>query len=358
MQQPVRLAFIGIDHPHGAHWRELLRNFGEQLQITAIVPAFGGSLTSLEEMYARVPRFDTTGQLIASAEFDAAVVCLPGQHGPSVVTELARAGKHVLCEKPVGRTAAEVSEMAEAIGHSGVAFQNGYMWRYDEAAERLRSMVSDGRFGKLFSVEMTYVTSDIRRRGPDHYLFDPVLSGGGFFSWLACHHLDLLLYITGQAVVGVTARTGSFTGQCSDVEDGGAAMLELSGGGLATFLGGYWLPRWAGEMRFCFRGTERWVHWDPGRAGTAGVLEIHGPKPQWHAMEEVFTVPEDHTKGYGGRRGLSLVGDWIAAMRQPGKQCRNTVSSTQSALQLIEAIYESSRTERRVACRIGPDGTA
>jgi predicted dehydrogenase len=224
------------------------------------------------------------------------------------------------------------------VAESGVAFQNGYMWRYDEAANRLRDMVLDGRFGSLISVEMLYATSDVRRRGADHYLFDSTVSGGGFFSWLACHYLDLLLYVVGQPVVGVTARVGVFGATQVDVEDGGTAILELAGGGLVTFTGGYWLPRWAGENRWTIRGSERWVHWHPSQPGTSGVLEIHGPQPQWFAMEETVRMPPDETPGYGGRRGLALVRDWLDAARGPRHDCRNTVAST--------------REGRRVECRI------
>ena len=226
--------------------------------------------------HADLPRFDTVDALIAGGDFDGAVVCLPNDVGPDAVVSLARAGKHVLAEKPVAGSAPDARRIAEAVGESGVAFQNGYMWRYDEAAGRLRRMVGDGSFGKLISVEMEFVTSDITRRGPEHYLFDRAVSSGGFFNWLACHFLDLLLYVTGEKVVGVTARCGVFGAGQSDVEDGGVAILDLSGGGIATFLGGYWLPRWAGESRWTMRGTKRWVHWDPSRAGTGGALEIHG----------------------------------------------------------------------------------
>ena len=110
-------------------------------------------------------------------------------------------------------------------------------------------MIADDRFGNLISVEMSFVTSDVNRRGPDHYLFDPAVSQAGFINWLACHFLDLLLYVTGQQVVGVTSRVGVFSDTPVDVEDGGIALLDLSGGGVATFLGGYWIPRWAGEYQ-------------------------------------------------------------------------------------------------------------
>jgi predicted dehydrogenase len=229
------------------------------------------------------------------------------------------------------------------------------MWRYDDLVNRLRRMVADGAFGKLINVEMTFATSDVNRRGADHYLFDPEASGTGFFSWLACHWLDTLLYVTGQAVVGVTARTGVFGAVPTAVEDGGAAMLDLAGGGLATFVGGYWLPRWAGESRWTIRGSQRWVHWDANRKGTSGVLEIHGPQPQWHAMEEVFAAPEDPTPGYGGRRGLSLVQDWLDCIRTGRRDNRNTARDMVAVLELLEAIYASSREGRRVECRIGAD---
>lgn len=352
---PLRIAFLGIDHPHGAHWRQLLQSFGSDIEITAIVPSFGGGLTSLEEGLAAVPRYDSVELLLAGAanHFDGAVVCLSNADSPAALVQLAKAGKHLLVEKPCAGSVADFRPAHDAIRSSGVVFQNGYMWRYDEAACRLQQMVGEKRFGKLISVEMTYVTSDVNRRGPRHYLFDPAASGGGFFNWLACHYLDLLLFITGESVVAVTARVGQFGSVSVGVEDGGTAIMELSGGGIATLTGGYWLPRWAGENRLCLRGDQRWVHWHPMHPGTSGLLEIHGPQPQWHAMEESFSLPEDKTPGYGGKRGVGLVKDWLDTIRTGGRTCRSTITSTQATLQLLDKIYESSREGKRINCEIG-----
>ena len=228
------------------------------------------------------------------------------------------------------------------------------MWRYDDITVRMKRMVEQGAFGQLISVEMTFVTSDVTRRGPEHYLFDPAASGGGFFSWLACHWLDTLFYVTGRAVIGVTARTGVFGTVPTKVEDGGIAIFDLEGGGIATFLGGYWHPRWAGESRWAIRGSQRWVHWDAARKGTNGVLEIHGPQPQWHAMEEIYTSPEDMTPGYGGQRGFLLVQDWLDCIKTGRRDNRNTADHMVATLELIDAIYQSSREARRIECRIGP----
>lgn len=347
-----RIAFVGVNNPHGSGWRDLLENVTDDAEIVAVVPGYDGALSSLEERYAHLPRYETVEQLLAECEFDGAMVCLSNQEGPAALCQLAAAGKHLLAEKPVAGSVADAQRIADAVDQSGISFQTGYNWRYDTAANRLREMIADGRFGKLISVEMKFVTSDVRRRGPEHYLFDPEVSQAGFFNWLACHFLDLLLYISGEKVVGVTSRVGVFSTTDVEVEDGGVALLDLDGGGLASFLGGYWVPRWAGEAEVTIRGSERWVRWDPGREGTGGVLEIHGPQPQWYATEEEYVVPEDDVPGYGGRNGLALIKDWIEAA-QSGSSCRNTTASMVAVLELIETIYQASRDGRKIECSIG-----
>lgn len=356
MTTPFRLALIGVDHPHGAAWRESLRNLAEEeIDVTAIVPAFGGATTSLEERLSGTPRFDTVSDLVSSGQFDGAVVCLPNAETPAALVALIEAGKHVLVEKPAAGSADAFRPVADALRRKPVAFQTGYAWRYDSGANRLRQMVAEGRFGRLTSVEMRYFTSDAARRGPGHYLFDATASGGGFFNWLGCHWLDLLLYLTGDRVAAVTARTGVFGATPLAVEDGGTIVLEMAGGSLVTFTGGYWLPRWAGESGWTLRGSERWVHWHPSRPGTGGVLEIHGPQPQWHAMEETYALPADDTPGYSGYRAVELIRDWLTAARATNPaDCRNTCASALVVLELLDLVYRSSREGRRLECDLGP----
>ena len=331
-------------------WRESLRQVLDAVDITALVPAFNNGTASLEQRYTDLPRFETVEALLRDGGdlFDGALVCLPNNTGPEAVIQLAQAGKHVLLEKPGAANAADAQRMAEAVRTAGVAFQAGYMWRYEEGANRLRDMMADGSFGKLISLEMTWTTSNVFRRDPGHYLFDPKVSGPvGFFNWLGCHHLDLLSYVTSQTVTGVTARVGNFGGTPIDMEDGGSAIMDLSGGGLATFTGGYWHPRWLNDIQWNLRGTQRWVHWDPSRTGTGGVLEIHGPQPQFMAMRETFELPPDNTPGYGGKAMVALLRDWVRCAHEGG-DCRNTPESMVAVLKTIDRIYESSRSGRRV----------
>ena len=318
----LRLAFLGIDHPHGAHWRQQLANFAGEAQIVAFVPSFGGGTASLEERYAELPRFDSVAALLKGANSMRPSFAFPTAKVRRRSSSW-RAPASMCWPKSRSRPGRPTpGSIAEAVEKSGVAFQTGYMWRYDDIANRLKRMVEQGAFGKLISVEMTFATSDVARRGADHYLFDPAASGGGFFSWLACHWLDTLLYVTGQAIVGVTARTGVFGATPTKVEDGGAAIFDLAGGGIATFVGGYWHPRWAGESRWAIRGSQRWVHWDAARKGTGGVAR--NPRPAAAVAcdgRRLHSPAEDKTPGYGGDKGFLLVQDWLDCIRtRPPRQ--------------------------------------
>jgi predicted dehydrogenase len=348
MTAPFRIACIGIDHPHGAAWRELLPHVGVPVEVAAIVPAFGGAVASLEEKYARVPRFAGVDQLLGACQFDGAMVCLPNRETPAVVRMLAEAHKHILMEKPGAATLADFAPAADAIRAAGVAFQTGYLWRYDAGAERVRSMIGEGRFGKLISIEVGQFTSDVGRRGPAHYLFDADESGRGFFNWLGCHWIDVVPFLTGDRIAAVTARVGCFGSSTIPVEDGGTVILELTRGTLVTITGGYWLPRWTGELVLSLRGSERWVRWEPSVSGTGGRFTIHGPQPQFHAMEETFDLPPDGKSGYGGSRGVATIRDWIEQARSGQKVCRNTLDSTLETLRLLDAVYQSSDEGRRI----------
>lgn len=355
MSEPTsafRIAFVGLDHPHGAGWRKVLANLGDAVEITAIVPRYDGGLASLEERHATAARFETVDQLIAKGSFDGAIVCLPNNESPQALAQLAAAGKHILAEKPAAGNAEAFREVVTAVRDADVAFQNGYMWRYDQGAERIKRMVDDESFGKLVSIEISSVTANVARRGPGHYLFNEEISEVGYMNWLACHWLDLLLHLIDEPVVAVTARTGCFGANPVGVDDGGVAIMELSGGGIASFHGGYFLPRWTGENRLSFRGRDRWVNWDPSHPGTSGVLDIHGPQPQFDAMNEQYTLPPDDTPGYGGYRAVRLIEDWIASAGDRSRAIRNTAESTLATLQLIDAIYRSSEEGRRVECEI------
>lgn len=256
-----RVLFVGVDHPHGCAWRKSLQEAG-RFEIVGLVPGFGGAITSLEEEYIALPRYaDADAALAAGLAFDGAVVLLSNREAPPNCVSLASAGKHVVLEKPGVGTVEDAQAILAAADASGAVFTMAYTQRFAPCAVRLAEMAADKQFGKVISLENVSATTDVRLRNPSHYLFDPEenkypAGEGGYFSWLGCHNLDMVRFVSGQKIVGVTARVGVYGETDSDVEDGGAIIIELADGALVTLIGGCALinlppppPPW----RTCFR---------------------------------------------------------------------------------------------------------
>jgi predicted dehydrogenase len=238
-----RVLFVGVDHPHGCAWRKSLQEAG-RFEIVGLVPGFGGAITSLEEEYIALPRYaDADAALAAGLAFDGAVVLLSNREAPPNCVSLASAGKHVVLEKPGVGTVEDAQAILDAADASGAVFTMAYTQRFAPCAVRLAEMAADKQFGKVISLENVSATTDVRLRNPSHYLFDPEenkypAGEGGYFSWLGCHNLDMVRFVSGQKIVGVTARVGVYGETDSDVEDGGAIIIELADGALVTLIGG------------------------------------------------------------------------------------------------------------------------
>ena len=63
MTDKLRIAVLGIDHPHGMGWRESLTHVADELDITALMPACDNATASLEERLTKLPRFDNVDEL-------------------------------------------------------------------------------------------------------------------------------------------------------------------------------------------------------------------------------------------------------------------------------------------------------
>lgn len=241
--EKFRVLFLGVDHPHGCAWRKSLQEAG-LFEIVGLVPGFDGAITSLEEEYIALPRYaDADAALASGLEFEGAVVLLSNREGPPNCVSLATAGKHVVLEKPGVGTVEDAQTILDAATASGSVFTTAYTQRFSPCAVRLMQMAAEKQFGKVISLENISATTDVRLRNPAHYLFDPEENKypggtGGYFSWLGCHNLDMVRFVTGQKIVGVTARLGVYGETEVDVEDGGAIILELADGALVTLIGG------------------------------------------------------------------------------------------------------------------------
>jgi predicted dehydrogenase len=139
-----------------------------------------------------------------------------------------RAGKHVLCEKPLSSNAAEAERMAKAADESGKILGEAFHYRYHPLADRIRALVTDGTIGRLVHVEGQFSVpipeTNIR--------FDWSLAGGATMD-LGCYPLHMIHHFSGLTprVVRARAETGP-----KNIDIAMDVDLELAGGATAKMI--------------------------------------------------------------------------------------------------------------------------
>ncbi len=146
----------------------------------------------------RLPGYYTDfDEMLAKEEVDAVAVCVPDQvHRPYTVAAL-KAGRHVLCEKPMALTPDDCREMIRAARESGKKLMIGQVCRKAPGFVLAKKLVDDGEIGELFFVESEYAHDYAKIPGHNGWRIDPVnlrhpVIGGG------CHAIDLLRWIAGN----------------------------------------------------------------------------------------------------------------------------------------------------------------
>ena len=165
-------------------------------------------------------------EAVADPAVDAVYVALPvAFHATAAITAL-RAGKHVLCEKPMAMDFAEAERMVAEGRQSGRLFGVSYYRRLYPKLLRAKQLIAEGAIGRPLLAEANcHGWLEIAGR---EWLADPALSGGGPLYDIASHRIDAMNFLFGKPV---SARgLLSNTVHCIPVEDSATVLIEFSGG--------------------------------------------------------------------------------------------------------------------------------
>jgi predicted dehydrogenase len=126
-----------------------------------------------------IPRsYGSYEALLADDQVDAVYIPLPNDMHKEWTIKAAQAGKHVMCEKPLGLNAAEAEAMVAAFEGTGLKFTEAFQWRHSLQAQRLREIVRGGRMGDLRFIDAGFsfmLDREGHRRKPEN--------GGGALTW-------------------------------------------------------------------------------------------------------------------------------------------------------------------------------
>ena len=179
----------------------------------------------------------------------------------------ARAGKHILCEKPLAGNAREAARMLEAVTKAGVKHMVGFNYRFVPALRQIRQWIEQGLLGEIYHFRAVYLQEWITDPDiPMNWRLDQSQAGSGALGDLGAHIIDLARWLVGEpARVSAMTKTfikqrplGGGSAQMGEVkvDDAFTALFEFENGALGTLE----------ASRFC-----------PGRKN-GQVLEINGSK--------------------------------------------------------------------------------
>lgn len=351
----LRVGVIGLNHYHVTGWIKSLELFRDRIEIVALYdpdPARGADLApshhdailppTLDDAYRSVPFYTDLDAMLASERLDLALVTLPNNLAPDAITRLARAGVHILVDKPGARTAEEAESAFRNAREAGVKVAVGLTRRYGQAWRDARTMVAQGRLGRLLTTEAVFTTSSVRVRDPRNPIFDGGASGGGILHWLAVHDIDQLLWLTGDEIVEVQAMAGNVGGERIDVEDAISVALRYASGALGTIHYAYALPRPGGDGYLALRGVNGSITIKPdGRLTWLGGGTDIDPVVTQETVYTNRAVP-----GYGATAPM-IIADLLAAIGED-RDPAVTGEDVTRALRVIGAAYEAARTGQRV----------
>ncbi len=215
-------------------------------------------------------------KLVARRDIDAIDICVPNDLHLEIAVAAAKAGKMILCEKPIARNTAEGLKMCKAVEKAGVLNTVWYNYRRVPAVTLAKNLVAEGRLGKIFHYRANFlqdwtISPDLPQGGTGLWRLDVKAAGSGVTGDLLAHCIDTAIWINGP-IKSVSAMTETFikqrkhtlTGKVEKVgiDDACAFLARFENGALAIFESTRYARGHKAEYTFEINGENASIAWN------------------------------------------------------------------------------------------------
>lgn len=340
-----RIAFVGCGRISRNHFDAIAKIDG--LEIAAVCDEIGERASEAGAKLG-VPSFSNYGKMLSETACDVVVIATPSGLHPAQGVTAARAGKHVVTEKPMAISLRGADELVAACDAAGVHLFVVKQNRLNRPVQLLKKAVDGGRFGRIYMANCT-----VRWARPQEYYDQAPWRGtwqydGGAFMNQASHYVDLIQWMMGP-VESVVAKTATLARRI-ETEDSGAAVIRFQSGALGvievTMLtyprnleGSFTVLGEKGTVKIGGTAVNRVEHW-----------LFDEPDADDKLIEQMNTDPPN-VYGFGHEgyyRNVLSVLRGEASADTDGREGRKS-------LELILGIYESARTGREVKLPLAAD---
>jgi len=288
-------------------------------------------------------------ELLADKKIDAVSVCTSNVTHAEITIAALKAGKHVLCEKPMATTLADCEAMVRAAKTAGRTLMIGQNQRLAKAHVKARELIAAGLIGEIVGFRTTFGHGGPETwsvdPGQNVWFFDKNKAAMGAMADLGVHKTDLIHYLTGQVVVETTARLLTVdkrdaSGNLIGVDDNAVCIYRLSGGALGSM-----------TASWTFYGAE-----DNSTVlyGTQGIMRLYDD-PQFSIQVttrdgERILYEVDKIQTNDNQTSSGIIDAFVACLAEK-RQPEISGAEVLKTMRVIFASIESSQTGRAVAVK-------
>jgi predicted dehydrogenase len=351
---PFGFAIVGCGMISRFHARAIA-----DIKGAAVTACFSQRAESAEKFAAEIPGckpYQDLDAMLGDPRVDAISICTPSGAHMEACIAAAKAGKHVVVEKPLDVTLARCDAMIKACEKAGVTLATIFPSRFHESSQLLKAAIDKGRFGR-----MTLGGAHVKWWRTQQYYDSGAwrgtwkLDGGGALMNQAIHSLDLLLWFMGP-VAEVTAATATLAHERIEVEDVVVATIRFQSGALGVIEAS--TAAFPGELKRIE------LHGDQGSAGLReeDIFRWEFAK-KTKADEELLAQMANKTNTGGGAADPKAIGhhghtrlfqDFLTAIKK-GKKPLIDGHEGRRSVEVILAIYKAAETGKAVQLPLAKD---
>lgn len=272
----IGYGFMGRAHSNA--WRKVTNFFDVPYQpvLKAACARDAAKLKAFADTWGYASVENDWRKLVARRDIDAIDICVPNDLHLEIAVAAAKAGKMILCEKPIARNTAEGLKMCKAVEKAGVLNTVWYNYRRVPAVTLAKNLVAEGRLGRIFHYRANFlqdwtISPDLPQGGTGLWRLDVKAAGSGVTGDLLAHCIDTALWINGP-IASVTAMTETFikerthtlTGKVEKVgiDDACAFLARFANGSLAIFESTRYARGHKAKYTFEINGENASIAWD------------------------------------------------------------------------------------------------
>lgn len=323
----------GIGRQHIEAWQKLPDRF----TVRAICDIKEEAARAVAEKYGIAAIATDLADILRRDDVDIVDICLPSSIRVAPIEAALKAGKHVVCEKPLAGSLADIDRLQAAVSAAGRRLMPIFQYRYGNGVRKLRHLLDKGLAGRLYlsTIETLWTRKPAYYAVPWRGKWQTEL--GGTLTTHAIHAHDLLCWLAGP-VRSVFARTATRVVTTIEVEDCAAASLEMEDGSLATLSVTVGAASELSRLRLCFENFT---------AESSTLPYSPGSEP-WSFVPATPEIGERITAALADfvpkkERFAGQFEDFHAAL-ESGGPLPITIDDSRASIELLTALYASARS--------------